>query len=309
MAQSADQVVSPAGNSGAAGPALSMTEEVMHSTILLEMTNAAGQRSTGTGFLFLLFNHQNSSVPVIVTNRHVVSGASLGTLTLTRTKSDGYPDFGNNISLSVDNFESRWIVHPDPVVDLAVLPISSMMTQLENEGRPIFVRGIDAAFVPTEEQARDLFPMEDVIVVGYPDAISDKKNNVPVFRRGITATPFYLDFDGKREFLIDATIFPGSSGSPVFLLNQGSYASRNGSLAIGSRIQLLGIVFGVFTHTTAGEIRLVPAPTQMKAIALSAIPNNVGACIKSSRILEFEPLFVARGVKPPEGYKMREQRP
>jgi hypothetical protein len=149
--------------------------------------------------------------------------------------------------------------------------------------------------------------LEDILVIGYPDGISDLANNVPVLRRGITATPFYLNFNGEKKFLIDASIFPGSSGSPVFLYNQGTWATRSGGTSIGTRVQLLGIVYGVAMHTTTGEIRLLPAPTQMRPMVLSAIPNNVGACIKSSRILEFEPLLVQHGFVPPQGYAMRAQ--
>jgi len=132
---------------------------------------------------------------------------------------------------------------------------------------------------------------------------------VPVMRRGITATPPYLDFMGKQEFLIDASIFPGSSGSPVFLFNQGTWVLRNGNTnAGGFRIQLLGIVYAVALHKTNGEIVIAPAPTQARPMAVTPIPNNLGLCIRASRILEFESILVQRGVKPPDGYQMRSAR-
>lgn len=37
------------------------------------------------------------------------------------------------------------------------------------------------------------------------------------FRRGITATNINFDYNGKKEFVIDAACFPGSSGFPVFI--------------------------------------------------------------------------------------------
>jgi hypothetical protein len=112
-------------------------------------------------------------------------------------------------------------------------------------------------------------------------------------------------FNNKREFLIDASIFPGSSGSPVLLFNQGTWARRSRDTVIGSRVKLLGIVWGVMLHTVRGEISIVPAPTQAREIAVSQIPNNLGVCISASRILEFEPIFVNNGFKAPDGYKMR----
>jgi hypothetical protein len=70
------------------------------------------------------------------------------------------------------------------------------------------------------------------------------------------------------------------------------------------------VVHSVALHTTTGEIKIVPAPTDTREIAVSQIPNNLGLCLKASRILEFEPLFVQRGlVQVPEGYKMRAAMP
>ena len=40
---------------------------------------------------------------------------------------------------------------------------------------------------------------------------------MPILRRGTTATPIALNFEGRPEFLIDAAVYPGSSGSPVFV--------------------------------------------------------------------------------------------
>jgi hypothetical protein len=41
-------------------------------------------------------------------------------------------------------------------------------------------------------------------------------------------------------------------------------------------------------YTASGEIRVVDVPTQLGAVAVSAIPMNLGLVIKSSRILEFD---------------------
>jgi hypothetical protein len=165
---------------------------------------------------------------------------------------------------------------------------------------------LDQTLIPSENGFRDLTPLEDTLIVGYPNAISDTTNNIPVFRRGITATPAYLDFKGRKEFLIDASIFPGSSGSPVFLFNQGTWVKRSGeTVAGGYRILLLGVVYAVALHTATGEIVLAPAPTQARPSVASQIPNNLGVCVRSSRILDFEPLLVARGLPPPSGYEMR----
>jgi hypothetical protein len=74
---------------------------------------------------------------------------------------------------------------------------------------------------------------------------------------------------------------------------------------VGSRVKLLGIVHAVFNDLVNGEISIVPAPTQARAVVSSLVPNNLGVCVKASRVLEFEPIFVKKGFNPPDGYKMR----
>ena len=93
----------------------------------------------------------------------------------------------------------------------------------------------------TEEQLKDLSAIEEIIFVGYPDSLRDEVNMTPITRRGITSTPLDQDFNGEPVFLIDASVFGGSSGSPVFILNQGSYTTPK-ALKVGTRIIFLGIV-------------------------------------------------------------------
>jgi hypothetical protein len=91
----------------------------------------------------------------------------------------------------------------------------------------------------------------------------------------------------------------------VFLYNQGAWLDRQGHIQLGSRAALLGIVFGVFNHAADGKIIVKPAPTQLSDKVQSLIPNNLGVCIKASKLLDFEPAMVKVGVKIPDGYVIR----
>jgi hypothetical protein len=123
-------------------------------------------------------------------------------------------------------------------------------------------------------------------MAGYPNDIYDQVNNVPVVRRGITATPFQIDHNGKKEFLIDAACFPGSSGSPVIVQDFGPRMSQQNLVLGGAKIHLLGTLYAGPQHTATGEIIVAPIPTTKRMQTLSRIPNNLGYCIKSERILE-----------------------
>ena len=128
-------------------------------------------------------------------------------------------------------------------------------------------------------------------MIGYPNGIWDEINNLPVFRKGITATHPAKNYNGRDEFMIDAACFPGSSGSPVLLYNLGSYARKDGGTVIGTRIKFLGILYAGPQHTATGEIKIVPVPTQNVPVAVSRIPNNLGNVIKSKKLLDFEEIF------------------
>jgi len=92
---------------------LTPTEQLMHSTVMIRSKDAKGNQSAGTGFIFNLFNHNGQGVPVLVTNKHVVSGSTEGSLVFTEANAEGLPKYGSNISFSVTDFSKAWTEHPD----------------------------------------------------------------------------------------------------------------------------------------------------------------------------------------------------
>jgi len=54
-----------------------------------------------------------------------------------------------------------------------------------------------------------------VVIIGYPKGFYDEKNVFPIVKSGIIATRWGTHFNGMPAFLIDAKLFPGSSGSIV----------------------------------------------------------------------------------------------
>ena len=180
-------------------------------------------------------------MPVIVTNKHVLNGNLTASYYVTLATSDGMPAIGKMARIEIANLPNAWIGHPDPKVDLAIIPIAESLRQFAQQRVPSFIVHLDQSIIPTEAALAGLTPVEDVLVVGYPDGIWDSRNNAPIFRRGITATAAYLPFDGETVFLIDCSIFPGSSGSPVFLYNTGGWTDRRGNTALGGvRLLFLG---------------------------------------------------------------------
>lgn len=271
---------------------LSPSEQLAHSTVRIECELHNGQIGTGTGFFYRFADKEGLHVPAIVTNKHVIRGARKGKFLMTYKKPNGDPDQQNHQSYLFDNFESLWLPHPEDDVDLCVMPIAPILEAAKNESKALFYISLDKSLIPTKEEMEDMVLMEEITMVGYPNGIWDQVNNMPVFRRGITATHPNLDWNGKPEFLIDAACFPGSSGSPVFLYNQTGFATKSKGMTIGpSRLKLLGILYAGPQHTVNGEIKVIEVPTQNIPVSISTIPNNLGMVIKATKLSYFEERF------------------
>ena len=55
----------------------------------------------------------------------------------------------------------------------------------------------------------------DIIVASYPRGFYDNVNKFPIVKSGIISSAWGRNFNGKPMFLIDAQLFPGSSGGLV----------------------------------------------------------------------------------------------
>jgi hypothetical protein len=125
-------------------------------------------------------------------------------------------------------------------------------------------------------------------MIGYPQGIYDVANNAAVARRGISASPLRNRYEGRDEFLVDMAVFHGSSGSPVMIADEGSYATKTG-IAFGTRFFLVGILYGGHSATTQGQIVMSPAPTALIPVPEVRQMIHLGACVRSTRILELVP--------------------
>lgn len=270
---------------------LSLSEKIMYSTVRIECDFHSGQ-GTGSGFFLKLLDNWDSYVPVIVTNKHVIDGAMTGRFLLTISDENGNPNNISHFTVEMDDFQNKWIYHPDKDVDLCIMPIASILKSAEENGIKLFYIPLDTSLIPSNDQIDEFRAIENIIMVGYPNGIWDEINNLPVMRRGITATHPKFDYNGLPWLIIDAACFPGSSGSPVFLFDESGYTDKRGNTYMGtSRIVLLGILFAGPQHMAQGDIRVIDIPMNQRELVYSSIPNNLGYVIKSSKLLDFEKIL------------------
>jgi hypothetical protein len=283
---------------------MAATEQLMYSTVRI-FQQSAGQLRWGTGFLFRFFNTGDLHVPAIVTNKHVLEGMKDCQFLVASANADGSPNPNKHLRIDIADVPSVSIFHP--TADLAILLIGPHLQQLQAAGNVPFLKGLDQSLIPTTDEFKELLPVEQLLTVGFPGQVWDDVHNLPVFHRGYSATAPYIDFKGNKEFLVDFAIWPGASGSPIFLFNDNGYMDRRGNSVLGAlRIKLIGVAFGVAMQDVSGNITIQAGPTSVVAPTRLAVPTNLGACISAARILEFEPLLVSKGLlQIPNGYKIR----
>lgn len=263
-------------------------EQLVHSTVRIQCNDGVGNVSFGSGYVFFFCEKEGQSIPCIVTNKHVVIGAQTGSFNFTLKDEDGRAKLGTYEVIALDNLSKCWIPHPNPRVDLAIIPIGEIINKAESEGKSFYYIPLGKSVLADESLLSTLSTMEEIVMIGYPNGIWDSKHNLPIIRRGITATHPKLPLNGEPEFLIDAACFPGSSGSPVFLANIGSFYDQTGALVAGHRVALLGTLYAGPQHTTTGEVVVVEVPTDSKSISVGSIPINLGLVIHASELLDFE---------------------
>lgn len=261
-------------------------QHLFFSTVKIRTISGA-QEGSGTGFFFA--SRGENAVPFIVTNKHVVKGTQTAYLTFTKMKDDK-PVMGDTVEIKIDEemWQSFWFGHPDPEIDIAVFPLGPVLDAiLAQFGAEVFLKVIDDTMIPNHEALDKLDALEPVTFVGYPNGLWDSKNFIPVVRKGITATPLQIDFEGKPTFLIDASVFGGSSGSPVFIAESGAIPFNNqGDITIGRRFLFIGVIAAVYKRTEFNEVTAIPIPTALRHVVKHDEILDLGVVYKSHTVLE-----------------------
>ena len=268
-----------------------VSRSLLHNTVRLQTQKPMGQTCVGTGFFYSFRDQKREGeIPVIVTCKHVIEGSVKCRLFLALGSTNSSVRTQNHFFVDLPYFEESWIRHPDPSVDLAVMPLAPIIRLLRSCGKEIDVVPLTPDLLPNEADMTECGVFQEVKFIGYPIGIWDEKNNLPIVRRGMTATDPSVDYNGKPEFLIDAAVYPGSSGSPVFVAydGMGVFAGR---LTSGPRVLLLGVLYGVHQFSAEGKINIVTIPTAFDAKTMSLIPANLGIVTKASRLQEFMSVF------------------
>jgi hypothetical protein len=201
------------------------------------------------------------AIPLLISNKHVLMDAAQLRLDFLLAKPDNSePQLGMvHHHVCVGDSATDVYGHPDPVVDVAVKPLAdSIITMIDIKQRP-FLATLNWWHLPTANTVEKLDALEELVFVGYPNGWADPVHHTPIMRNAITATPIALPFGGEPTFLLDGSVFSGSSGSPVFILNWGTWTGPEG-LMLGDRIHLVGVVGKTLIRESDLPLQVATAP-------------------------------------------------
>ena len=257
----------------------SLAKRLLFNTVRVDTVLEDGSEGSGTAFV-VSHNHPRGNFLFVVTNRHLVEGVRQGGLVFTQGK-NGQPRLGQRFQLNIDEFPHAWFLHPDPSVDLAIVPMRPLEAAARERGIELYYHAIDTRLAPDTHRLAAFDALEDVLFVGYPSGVWDQVNLMPIMRRGTTATPIALDFEGRPEFLIDAAVYPGSSGSPVFVVSAEAMRAQGGP----RKFVFAGVVAAVFFREEANRITSMPVPANQGGTTIGSEMIDLGLVIKSQAVV------------------------
>jgi len=129
---------------------LSGTDQLPYSTVRIVGRGPDGD-SVGTAFFFDFKTTDDKIVLCLISNKHVVKGCTTGEFFVHTAKQDSNGELigiGVSIPIALSGFESLWIGHPDPLVDLCAMPFGPLMNSAKDSGKEIFKVALDDSIIP-----------------------------------------------------------------------------------------------------------------------------------------------------------------
>jgi len=204
-------------------------DDRIHSLTTLIIVNSPPLSLQGTGFFYHVLAPKDPSKDAqwrevkeiwLVTNRHILlprvkevdTVPAQFTFHLRIVDSKGKIDW-LPVNLNRAEIKKRAKVYL-PSVDVALVRIEDLITGYAQSNVPIAFSTVGEDDFPGANKL-NVEVTSDIIVAGYPRGFYDNFNKFPIVKAGIIASRWLAPFQGEPKFLIDAKLFPGSSGSIV----------------------------------------------------------------------------------------------
>lgn len=208
--------------------------------VALGIDGSDGKRHwVGTGFMVgrLEEGSKDRYTIYILTNKHVVKGFSSLLVRFNNAESVGVKDLEMPL---IENGKKLYSEHQNEESDIVAIQILPGV---------IIANRLKLSFLKIEEHALTLEKMQRtgvdegtlVYTLGFPMNLMNEKIKAPICRLGCISriADAFVEPDKANNFLVDAEVFPGNSGGPVF--NRPEVVSIEGTSCNGS-CNLIGIL-------------------------------------------------------------------
>jgi hypothetical protein len=226
-------------------PAQQLDDNLLNSTVFIKRPLDGGQESRGTGFL--IFNEIAKNIAtgkstyqiILITNKHVLPAeqSSYHQITIKIAVRNGAATETKDLPIDILGNDGKFLknvaMNLNPQIDVAAINIGSQITKEKAE---FIIHAIETGKGLTTDL---LLPVKDfreasigigtqIYLLGYPAGFSDPRNISPILRIGVISTEPDKDYSFDEQtskaynlpspihgFLIDANVYPGSSGSMI----------------------------------------------------------------------------------------------
>ena len=256
---------------------MDLDSKLHHMTTPILTETPQGVVSQGSGFFYRVDGQPPDPntpgwqwVPIemwVITNRHVVMPKIEGvevrpstiTVHLRRWDASGQLSWAP-VTLSGGDIKERVKLHPNERVDVAAINVSELLIQEIESHKPQFSYAapflLSRGLLTRNNKEIQVEASSDVLVVGYPEGFYDDVNLFPVVKSGIVASRWGARFQGDPCFLVDAKLFPGSSGS-VVISKPGVLGLRDGQLLMTKDGEKAFALLGIFSATYELDLGVV----------------------------------------------------
>lgn len=260
--------------------------------------NGTQKEASGTGFFVYYPDARLGKDKVfgyLVTNRHMADPS----VTINHPiQTLGHTLLANRVTQSGETSPSlvsfpittkQWYFPDDRSVDLAVMPLNLDPSKID-------FAPISFDMLATEDSIKKekIATGDSVVFAGFFAQFPGQQKIEPVLREGFLAMmpsepiPTTLNLPGKL-YLADMHSFHGNSGSPVFV-NLAGY--RNGNIATGVRLLLLGILSGYMYESA--DFKLETATSYIGSVGANSGITTIVPAEELYKLLNSVPLSQQR---------------
>lgn len=239
-----------------------MNEAFLRSAVLVTFQNGPNNSSAGTGFFLFRPINGNQGQVLLVTNKHVLPPEGTAKNVQIRVAvGAGEKATVQLVEIPIVGLDGKYLptvrLHPNVDFDIAAVNVTEAVVRRSIQGTWL---PLDLLSTPARLKSENITVGDEVFLLGYPNAIFDARNVSPILRTGVIATvpaEGYAFNDMLRKqfglpdridgFLVDANVFPGSSGSVVILQQQATTIGPGGETVVSAAKKIpyiLGIVSG-----------------------------------------------------------------